>query len=97
MRADSTVAATLNRQPSSDSTAMTAAMIKMALRFSPATPVSIMLASAVGSSMADTAESSIRISSAATCFPWSFTRDRIVPMDSSSSSACRKIFLDKRE
>ena len=39
--------------------AITAAMIRMVFRFSPATPMSIILARAVGSSMAVTAESSI--------------------------------------
>ena len=52
--------------------AITAAMIRMVFRFSPATPMSIILARAVGSSMAVTAESSISAKRAATCFPLSF-------------------------
>lgn len=51
--------------------AITAAMIRMVFRFSPATPMSIILARAVGSSMAVTAESSISAKRAATCFPLS--------------------------
>ena len=56
--------------------AITAAMIRMVFRFSPATPMSIILARAVGSSMAVTAESSISAKRAATCFPLSFTREK---------------------
>lgn len=60
--------------------AITAAMIRMVFRFSPATPMSIILARAVGSSMAVTAESSISAKRAATCFPLSFTREKIEPI-----------------
>ena len=53
--------------------AITAAMIRMVFRFSPATPMSIILARAVGSSMAVTAESSIqRQEGGLHAFPLSF-------------------------
>ena len=94
--ADSTVAAMLNKQPSNASTAITAAMMRIALRFSCATPTSIMLASAVGKSIAVTAESSISASRANTCLPLSFTREKIVPMVWCSFPFAA-IVLDKRQ
>ena len=80
--AERTVAATLNTQPRMDRAAITAATTTMALRLWPATPTSIMLARAVGSSILVTAERSIRASRAATLLPLSRTREKMVRIHS---------------
>ena len=60
--------------------AITAAMIRMVFGFLRPSRCQSYWARAVGSSMAVTAESSISAKRAATCFPLSFTREKIVPI-----------------